>query len=134
MVLYEFTLSLSYYCMKSVPTRRFSGPYFPAFRLSTDIYSVSLRIQSECAKIRTRKTPNANNFHVAYVTIFILLRVKKNLKWIRVSYLWKCAYFWHYYNAWIFTIMTCIDMSTIKSSHYSYIVAVFWNEEQNPFH
>ena len=134
MLLYDFTLSLSYYCMKSVPTRRFSGLHFPAFRLNTDIYSVSLRIQSEYAKIRTRKTPNANNFHVTYVTIFILIRVKKNWKWNRVSYLWKFAYFWHYYNAWIFTIMNCIDMCTIKSSHYSYIVAVLWNEEQNPFY
>ena len=35
--------------------RVFSGPYFPVFRLNTEIYSVNLRIQSECRKIRTRK-------------------------------------------------------------------------------
>ena len=34
-----------------------SGPYFPVFGLSTEIYSVNLRIQSEYRKIRTR-----NNF------------------------------------------------------------------------
>ena len=33
----------------------FSGPYFPAFGLNTERYEVSLRIQSECGKIRTRK-------------------------------------------------------------------------------
>ena len=33
----------------------FSGPYFPAFRLNTERYEVSVRIQSECGKIRTRK-------------------------------------------------------------------------------
>ena len=33
----------------------FSGPYFPAFRLNTERYSVSLRIQSECWKIQIRK-------------------------------------------------------------------------------
>ena len=33
----------------------FSGPYFPAFGLNTERYFVSLRIQSECRKIRTRK-------------------------------------------------------------------------------
>ena len=33
----------------------FSGPYFPAFGLNMERYSVSLRIQSECGKIRTRK-------------------------------------------------------------------------------
>ena len=35
--------------------RAFSRPYFPAFRLNTERYFVSLRIQSECGKIRTRK-------------------------------------------------------------------------------
>ena len=33
----------------------FSGPYFLAFGLNTERYSISLRIQSECGKIRTRK-------------------------------------------------------------------------------
>ena len=31
----------------------FSGPYFPAFGLTTGRYRVSLSIQSECGKIRT---------------------------------------------------------------------------------
>ena len=33
----------------------FSSPYFPSFGLNTERYGVSLRIQSECRKIRTRK-------------------------------------------------------------------------------
>ena len=33
----------------------FSGPYFPVFGLNTKRCSVSLRIQSECAKIWTKK-------------------------------------------------------------------------------
>ena len=33
----------------------FYGPSFSAFGLNTERYSVSLRIQSECGKIRTRK-------------------------------------------------------------------------------
>ena len=33
----------------------FSDSYFPAIGLNTEIYSVKLRIQSECGKIRTRK-------------------------------------------------------------------------------
>ena len=36
--------------MKSVCIWSFSGPYFPAFGLSTERYGVSLRIQSECGK------------------------------------------------------------------------------------
>ena len=51
------------HCMKSVRIRNFSGPYFPAFGLNTDRYGISFRIQSECGKIRTRKTPNTDTFH-----------------------------------------------------------------------
>ena len=48
------------HCMKKVLIRSFSGLYFPAFELNTER---SLHIQSECGKIRTRKTPNTHTFH-----------------------------------------------------------------------
>ena len=51
------------HCVKSVRIQSYSGPYFPAFGLNTERYSVSLRIQSECGKIRTRITPNTETFH-----------------------------------------------------------------------
>ena len=51
------------HCVKSVRIRSFSGPYFPAFGLSTERYSVSLHIQSECGKMPTRKTPKTDTFH-----------------------------------------------------------------------
>ena len=41
--------------MKNVRIRVFSGPYFPAFRVNTQRYSVSLQIQSEYVKIRPGK-------------------------------------------------------------------------------
>ena len=50
------------HCVKSVCIRNFSGPYFPVFGLNTEKYEVSLRIQSECGKTRTRKTPNTDTF------------------------------------------------------------------------
>ena len=40
-----------------------SDPYFSAFRLNMERFSVPLCIQPECVKIRTRKTPNTDNFH-----------------------------------------------------------------------
>ena len=43
-----------------------SGPCFPAFELNTERYSVSLCIQSECGKIRTRKTPYLDTFLVSF--------------------------------------------------------------------
>ena len=49
--------------VKSVHIRRFFGPHFPTFGLNTERYFVSLRIQSKCGKIRTRKSPNTDTFH-----------------------------------------------------------------------
>ena len=43
--------------------RSFSDLFFPTFELNTEICSVYLRIQSECEKIRTRKTRNTDFFH-----------------------------------------------------------------------
>ena len=40
---------------QSVCIGSFSGPYFRAFGLNTERYRVSLRIQSKCEKIKTRK-------------------------------------------------------------------------------
>ena len=51
------------HCLKSVLIRSFSGPYFHTFGLYTERHSVSLRIQPECGKIRTKKTPNTDTFH-----------------------------------------------------------------------
>ena len=50
------------HCVKSVRIRSYSGLHFPAFELNMERYSVSLRIQSECGKIRTRATPNTDTF------------------------------------------------------------------------
>ena len=49
--------------MKSVRIQSFSGPYFPAFGLNTEWYSVSLRIRCKYGEIRSRKTPNTDTFH-----------------------------------------------------------------------
>ena len=49
--------------VKSVYIRSFCGPYFPAFRLNMETYSVNLRIQCECGKIWSRKTPNKDLFY-----------------------------------------------------------------------
>ena len=62
------------HCVKIIRIRSFSGPYFLAFGLRVlhgGYYSVYLRIQSECGKIRTRKTQNMDTFHE--VTYFNLI-------------------------------------------------------------
>ena len=51
------------HCVKSIDIRSYSGPNFPAFRLNTETYGVSLRIQSECGKMRARIAPHVDIFH-----------------------------------------------------------------------
>ena len=58
----ESTLSL-----KSVRVQSFSDSCFPTFRLNMEKYGVSVDIQFECEKIRTRKTPNTDTFHALFV-------------------------------------------------------------------
>ena len=58
----------TYHCVKSVKViEGYSGPYFLAFGMNTEIYEISLRIQSECGKIPTRITPNTDTFHAVYI-------------------------------------------------------------------
>ena len=59
-------------CVKSVRIRSFSDSHFPAVGLNTEIFSLSFRIQSECGKIRNRKTPNTDIFHAVLLLLMII--------------------------------------------------------------
>ena len=71
LILPQVTLHKELHCVKSVRIRSFSGPYFPAFGLNTERYSVSLCIQSKCGKMRTGKNPNKDTFHAVLLGYFI---------------------------------------------------------------
>ena len=58
-------------CVESVRIQSFSGPHFPAFGLNRERYGVSLCVQSECGKIRTRKTPNTDTFEALFCFLCI---------------------------------------------------------------
>ena len=61
--------------------RVISGPYFPAFELNTERYFVSLRIQSECGKIRTRKNHVLGHFSRSAIEFgFTLKRVRDMIR------------------------------------------------------
>ena len=64
--------NLATHCVKSVRIRSYSGPYFPASGLNTERFGVSLRIRSECGKIRTRRTPNTDNFYAVNICSLII--------------------------------------------------------------
>ena len=51
----------------------FSGPYFPAFGLNTERYSVSFCIRSECEKIWTRKNLRIRTFFMQCAALIIRL-------------------------------------------------------------
>ena len=60
---------VTFHCVKSVCIRSYSGPHFPAFRLNTERYRVSFRIQSECGKMRIRITLNAGIFYAVFLPV-----------------------------------------------------------------
>ena len=69
LAVYKWNIIMIYHWVKSVRIRSFSCPYFPAFRLNTERYGLSLRIQSECGEIWTKKTPNTNTFNAVWVKV-----------------------------------------------------------------
>ena len=64
--------------LTSITTRKvskygvISGPFFPAFGLNTERYFVSLRIQSECEKMRTRNN-SVFGLHAVYSIGFLMI-------------------------------------------------------------
>ena len=50
------------HCVKAVRIRSYSGLHFPAFTLNAERCGVSLIIESKCAKMWTRITPNRDTF------------------------------------------------------------------------
>ena len=62
-------------CVKSVRIWSYSGPHFSGFGLNTERYSASLRIQSECRKMRTRTTPNTDTFYAVSSCLIFHLNV-----------------------------------------------------------
>ena len=69
-------------CEKCQNTEFFSGLYFPTFELNTERYSVSLRIEFECGKIRTEKNSVVGHFsHSVYVKIRFITIDRDYTKW-----------------------------------------------------
>ena len=68
--------TLDCHYVKSARIQSYSGPHFPAFGLNTDRYEVSIRIQSDCRKIRTRITPYTANFHALVITQIKQIKMK----------------------------------------------------------
>ena len=103
------------HCVKSVHIRSFSGPYFSVFN------SVSLRLQSEYRKMRTRKTPYLDTFHAVIMYIDSLLIQQLNL---HSSALWRSCpqFFFSQFNhsisikhlgQTVLSIVTSIAKSTV---------------------
>ena len=67
-------------CFKNVRIWSYPVPHFPAFGLNMERYSVSLRMQSECRKIRTGITPNTDTFYAVQNSTKTVIILKYNFK------------------------------------------------------
>ena len=65
----------------------FSGLYFPAFELNTERYGISLRIQTECGKTRTRQNSVFGHFSRSVV---LDQNKKLSVSWILIANFCLC--------------------------------------------
>ena len=104
------------HCVKSVRIQSYSGSHFPAFGLNTtERYSVSLRIQSECGKMRTRITPTTDAFHdviLVYLCLYLLLYL------VCLACLCLCVYIWYLVYLCVFSIFVSKPYSIYVLSIY----------------
>ena len=115
--------TLQCHCVKSVRIRSYSSSQFHLFGLNLERYSVSLCSQSECGKMRTRITPNADTFYAvccAISKIIIAFLVGKNF----------CQYFRchvNFYFASVCKLRRCIaaDLSFFKITEKLYEKSLF---------
>ena len=99
---------------KSVCFRSFSGPYYCAFVLNTERYSVSLRTLTKCGKIWTRKIRRRTLSMQCWVACFLVQL--KNLVLCRRKqsrYLLKLTFWYsvskHYNFVWFHSHVTLIS-------------------------
>ena len=83
------------HCVKSIRIQSFSGPYFLVFGLHTERYSVSLRMQSKCEKIRTKKTPNTVTFHAMQIN-------------------WLLSMWWQYYPLFVWDLLQSFIINSVN--------------------
>ena len=100
--------------MKNVRIRSYEGPYFPAFGLNTERYSVSLLIQSECGKIQTGITRNTDTFYAVYMIRYMIWYIK----WIYNTH-------WNIYEK----ILVFLVQQCFKQEHYFSNEDSFYNND-----
>ena len=94
------------HCVKSVCIWSYCDPYFLAFGLNRERYSLSPRIQSEIGKIRTGITQNTD---IAYAVNILLLDSPKTLSNFACKLLWnKYIFQFRRLNYEILIIYTCL--------------------------
>ena len=112
--------------VKSICIRSFSGPYFLAFGLNAGRYSVSLRIQSKCGKMRTTKAANTDTSYSvpSFLTSWVdRLLMKQHLYKVYYTGNQVYLYFWgikltlkhcivslYYFHDCTYLIISCEEM------------------------
>ena len=83
-------------CMKKDRIWSYSGPHFPAFGLNSERYFVSLCIQFEYGKRRTRITPNKDTFYAVMDIIHLESKQRCIQKLVKQSVFAKGSFldFW----------------------------------------
>ena len=103
----------------------FSGPYFPAFGLNTERYEVSLRIQSECGKIRSRKNSIFGHFSGS-ANSEIYLVAAALLFFVAALLICRCFKFFCRHFMFFFTVLLLSRCFIFLSPLYSVVATLFF--------
>ena len=119
---------------ESVRMHNFSSSYFPVFGVNIEryrVYRVSLRIQSKCGKIQSRKIPYTCNFQAVqyflkYFNLLLsegklkklaiqdvnILYIRRSARFLNVVCTFFFAYFWYHHCTtdlpFVFLLNLCI--------------------------
>ena len=124
--IWEGSKTSKWHCVKISCIRSLPGPYFSDFGLNTGIYSVSLHIQSECGKIRTRQTLNTNTFHVVWCVVEEHHRRASPKNQARQGVHFQLHYTTTF-QVLLFYLTIFLSLLHFPSQWYQIIRFVFWN-------
>ena len=92
----------------------FAGPYFPAFEHKTERYRVSLRIQSKCGKIGTRRNFLFGYFLPGVFRIFpysVGMRENTDQKKLRIwtLFMQSCYSLTHFFQCYLIILLEILN-------------------------
>ena len=104
------------HCVKRVHIRSYFGRHFHAFRLNTERYGVSLRIQSECGNNADQNNSEYGLFLRSVKCLLPYIHLVVYIRLPEVYCQWDSG---HCYSKWTFFCHYCVYVASIMMSRHA---------------